>query len=119
MAILGFTFKENCPDVRNTRVIDIVNELVEYGINPIISDPEADEYEVKNHYGIEIEPVEDIQNVDAIVIAVSHNQFTNFSRNDFDKMFRQESNDKKILIDIKGILNRNDYQAFGYRYWSL
>ena len=119
VAILGFTFKENCPDTRNTRVIDIVNELKEYGINPMIADPEADADEAKHEYGIAFDSVEDIQDMDAVVVAVGHDQFLRFTQEDFNKMFKERANEGKVLLDIKGILDRRDYEAAGYKYWRL
>lgn len=119
VAILGFTFKENCPDTRNTRVIDIVNELKEYGLTPMIADPEADANEAKHEYSIVFDSLEDIKNMDAIVIAVGHDQFLNFTQNDFNKMFKDIDNGNKVLLDIKGILNRKEYETAGYRYWRL
>jgi len=119
VAILGFTFKENCPDTRNTRVIDIVNELKEYGINPMIADPEADAQEAKHEYRIDFDSVEGIKEMDAIIIAVGHDQFLKFTREDFEKMFKDGSNESKVLLDIKGILDRKEYEAAGYKYWRL
>jgi len=119
VAILGFTFKENCPDTRNTRVIDIVNELKEYGINPMIADPEADAEEAKHEYGIVFNSVEDIKEMHSVIVAVGHDQFLKFSQEDFNKMFKEGSIESKVLLDIKGILNRKEYEAAGYRYWRL
>ncbi len=119
VAILGFTFKENCPDTRNTRVIDIVNELREYGLTPMIADPEADAEEAKHEYGIVFDSVEDIKGMDAIVVAVGHDQFMNFSQEDFNTMFKNGSSESKVLLDIKGILDRKEYEAAGYKYWRL
>lgn len=119
VAILGFTFKENCPDTRNTRVIDIVEELKEYGITPMIADPQADAEEAKHEYGITFDEMADVQEADAIVVAVGHDQFMNLSQEDFDKMFKNESNENKVIIDIKGILNRKEYEHAGYNYWRL
>jgi UDP-N-acetyl-D-galactosamine dehydrogenase len=119
VAILGFTFKENCPDSRNTRVIDIVNELKEYGINPLIFDPEADREETKKEYGIVLDFFEDIKEMDAVVIAVGHDQFLKLSQEDFNNMFKAGLNKSKVLFDIKGILNRKLYEAAGYIYWRL
>lgn len=119
VAILGFTFKENCPDTRNTRVIDIVNELKEYGINPMIADPEADAEEAKHEYGIVFDSLEDIKQMDAIVVAVGHDQFLRFTQEDFNNMFKEGSNESKVLLDIKGILDRKAYEAAGYKYWRL
>lgn len=119
VAILGFTFKENCPDTRNTRVIDIVNELKEYGLRPMIADPEADADEAKHEYGIVFDSVENIKSMDAVVIAVGHDQFLKFNQEDFSKMFKNRTNTKKVLLDIKGILDRNEYESAGYKYWRL
>jgi len=119
VAILGFTFKENCPDTRNTRVIDIVNELEEYGITPMIADPEADAEEAKHEYGIEFDSVENIKEMDAIVVAVGHDQFLNLTQEDFNKIFKDGSNESKVLLDIKGILDRKEYEVAGYKYWRL
>jgi UDP-N-acetyl-D-galactosamine dehydrogenase len=119
VAILGFTFKENCPDTRNTRVIDIVNELKEYGIDPMIADPEADAEEANQEYGITFNSIEDVNLMDAVIVAVGHDQFMNLEQNDFNKMFKQAENGNKVLLDIKGVLNRKEYEAAGYRYWRL
>ena len=119
VAILGFTFKENCPDTRNTRIIDIIKELKEYGIYPMIADPEADAEEAKNEYGIIFDPLDSIRGMDAIVVAVSHDKFLKFSHDDFNKMFKEGPTENKVLIDIKGIYSRNVYENAGYRYWRL
>ena len=119
VAILGFTFKENCPDTRNTKVIDIVNELQEYGIVPMIADPEADAEEAKHEYGITFNTIEDVNQMDAVIVAVGHDQFMNLEQNDFDEMFKKAENGNKVLLDIKGVLDRKEYEAAGYRYWRL
>ncbi|MDB2068702.1 nucleotide sugar dehydrogenase [Clostridium perfringens] len=116
VAILGFTFKEDCPDTRNTKIVDIINELKEYGINPIISDPIADEYEAEKLYGIKFVPVDSIKNMDAVVLAVSHKEFKNISMDYIDKLY---GDGKKVLIDVKGLLNRKEYEIAGYSYWRL
>lgn len=119
VAILGFTFKENCPDTRNTRVIDIVNELKEYGIGAQITDPQASVEEANKEYGVEFCPMSDIVEMDAIIIAVSHDDFLNLSMQEIAGMYKKIPNQKKVLIDIKGILNRKDYEEAGYQYWRL
>ena len=119
VAILGFTFKENCPDTRNTKIIDIYNELREYGITPVIADPEADAYEAKRLYGIEFIDINDIKNCDAVILAVAHEQFKNLGQADFDKMFKSGRNEEKVLVDIKGLLSRKEYEKAGYKYWRL
>ncbi len=116
VAILGFTFKENCPDTRNTRIIDIVNELKEYGITPVIADPEADAAEAKHLYGIEFVDMNTIKEMDAVVLAVAHDSFKEISMADMDKLFGEG---KKVLLDIKGLLNRAEYEQADYIYWRL
>ncbi|MBR6619634.1 MAG: nucleotide sugar dehydrogenase [Clostridia bacterium] len=119
VAILGFTFKENCPDTRNTRVTDIVNELEEYGITPAVADPVADTAEAKQHYGIDFVGLDEIRSVDAVIIAVAHGEFLKLTADDIGAMFKAEENKNRVLIDVKGILNKNDYTAAGYQYWRL
>lgn len=119
VAILGFTFKENCPDTRNTKIIDIYNELKEYGITAKIADPAADAAEAKRLYGVEFVSVDDIQECDAVILAVAHEAFKDLTQADFDKMFKTADNSEKVLIDIKGLLDRKAYEAAGYNYWRL
>lgn len=116
VAILGFTFKENCPDTRNTKVIDIVRELNEYGITPIIADPEADADETDRLYGIKFVDITDIRNMDAIVLAVAHTKFKDLSKDAFDGFY---GSGKRVLLDIKGVLDRKEYESSGYIYWRL
>ncbi len=116
VAILGFTFKENCPDTRNTKIIDIVNELREYGINPLIADPEADADEAKHLYGVEFVDMDSICDVDAVILAVAHKEFASLSKERIDKFFRDG---KKVLLDLKGLLDRKEYENDGYSYWRL
>lgn len=119
VAILGFTFKENCPDTRNTRVIDIVKELNEYGIKPMIVDPVADAEEARHEYGLEFDSLENVRDMDAVILAVAHDEFCGFTMDDVDKLFRDVPNNQRVLMDVKGILNRKEYEAAGYRYWRL
>ncbi len=119
VAILGFTFKEDCPDTRNTRVIDIVRELGEYGISPLIADPVADRAEAWHEYGIEFVDMDELRDLDALIIAVSHSDFKYVGLDDIAKMFKAGPNPSKVIIDIKGILNRQAAEAAGYRYWRL
>lgn len=119
VAILGFTFKENCPDTRNTKIIDIYKELQEYGITAEIADPAADADEAKRLYGIEFVDMKTIKDCDAVILAVAHEQFKDLSAADFDKMFKAGDNSTKVLVDIKGLLDRKAYEAAGYNYWRL
>ncbi|MCT4597617.1 MAG: nucleotide sugar dehydrogenase [Vallitalea sp.] len=116
VAILGITFKENCPDIRNTKVIDIINKLLEYGIKVIVSDPVANKDEVMKEYNIELVDTDAINDIDAIVFAVSHNEFNII---DLDKIKEMHNNQKPILIDVKGIFNKQDIKEIEGLYWSL
>ena len=116
VAILGFTFKENCPDTRNTKVWDIVKELREYGIEPVIIDPVADKKESKRLYGVEFLNLDQIKHMDAVILAVAHEEFKKISSAQINKLFGKGC---RVLLDIKGILNGNEYISMGYRYWRL
>ena len=119
IAILGLTFKENCPDVRNTKVIDIINELNDYGIKTIVVDPQADKNEAKRLYDINISELNNLKDMDGIIIAVAHKEFLSLNRKDIDSIFKYVENDRKIIVDVKGILNKKEYENRGYRYWRL
>lgn len=116
VAIFGFTFKENCPDTRNTRVIDIVKELGEYGIIPVVCDPRADEKEAWKFYGVQLTDIKNIYGMDAIILAVAHAEFMKLKINDMDSLYKDGT---KVLIDVKGMLDRNRYESAGYLYWRL
>ena len=116
VAILGFTFKENCPDTRNTKIIDVVRELREYGIEPLITDPEADIEEAKKLYDIQLVDISIIKNMDAVILAVAHNKFKNFTIDDIGQFF---ADGRKVLLDVKGLLNRRECELKGYNYWRL
>lgn len=119
VGILGFTFKEDTPDTRNTRVIDIVDELKEYDIVPLIVDPVADEEELKHEYGLKLSSTEDLKDMDALIVAVGHEDFRSLGQEEFNQMFKDTSNNHKVLIDVKSILNRKEYENAGYQYWRL
>lgn len=119
VAILGFTFKENCPDTRNTKIIDIYNELKEYGITATVADPCADSDEAKHLYGMEFVDMSTIKDCDAVILAVAHEEFKSLAQADFDKMFKAGDNSAKVLADIKGLLDRKEYEKAGYNYWRL
>lgn len=115
IGILGITFKENCPDTRNSKVNDIIKELREYEIEPIVCDPVADKEEAKKLYNIEIADMSKLEDLDALIISTCHEEFKKLTMNQFEKMFK----DKKIIIDVKGILNKEEYKEAGYSYWRL
>jgi UDP-N-acetyl-D-galactosamine dehydrogenase len=114
--VMGITFKENCPDIRNSKVIDIINKLKEYGIEIEVVDPLAEESEVQREYGIKLNKIEDVTDVDAVIFAVPHEKFKNISLKDLKKVYKD---DKLLLIDIKGMFNRKETEDLNYLYWRL
>ncbi len=118
VAILGFTFKENCPDTRNTKIIDIYNELGEYGITPVVVDPEADADEAKRLYGIDFDSLDAVKDMDAVIVAVAHKEFESYKPDDIAKFFNAKHK-TKVFMDLKGIYDMNEYKAPEYSYWRL
>ena len=116
VAVLGLTFKENCPDTRNSRVVDIIHELREYGIEPVVCDDVADKDGAEREYGLELTEFEKVNNCDAVVLAVAHDEFKALSMSDYDALYKNET---KILLDVKGILDRKTFESAGYKYWRL
>ncbi|WP_301281797.1 nucleotide sugar dehydrogenase [Clostridium bornimense] len=116
VALLGITFKEDCPDVRNTKIVDIINYLKGYGINVFVYDPVADRNETYKSYNIELVDYDEINNVDAIVVAVAHDEFKNISLDELEKKY---VDDRKTLVDLKGIYNKKDVEDRGITYWRL
>jgi UDP-N-acetyl-D-glucosamine/UDP-N-acetyl-D-galactosamine dehydrogenase len=117
VAILGVTFKENCPDIRNSKVVDIIKVLKEYGIEPIIVDPQADS---DNEFDFDISyQLNDIKDADCLVFAVAHNEFKNLSLETIDSMFGDYDNNQKVIVDIKSILDKTEIEDKGYSYWRL
>ncbi|WP_036938035.1 nucleotide sugar dehydrogenase [Pseudobacteroides cellulosolvens] len=114
--VMGITFKENVPDVRNSKVIDIVNELKEYGIDVSVTDSNADVAEVKHEYGIDLVGLDSHQSYDAIVVAVNHNEYGSLTLDDLKKLYR---NDKYILVDVKGLYDREEAITSTFSYWRL
>lgn len=119
VGILGITFKEDCPDARNSKVDDVIKELNEYGIEPIICDPVADKEDAEKFYNIKLHGIEDLNNLDCLVIAVAHKEFIEISNEELGKMFKDVPNNKKVIVDVKGIKNRQEMLALGYKYWRL
>ena len=117
VAILGFTFKENCPDTRNTKVIDIYRELLEYGITPVVADPAADSAEAKRLYGIEFVDMGAVSDMDAVILAVAHTQFRGLTVADFDRFYTGTR--RKVLVDVKSMLDKTAFTDAGYVYWRL
>ena len=119
VVILGITFKENCPDIRNSRVADIIKRLNEYSIKPIVVDPLANKDDAKQEYGLQIVELHDVSNVDCVVIAVAHDEFKNMTLKQIDRLFGKTDNSEKVIIDVKSILDRTEVEKRGYVYWRL
>jgi len=116
VVIYGVTFKENCPDVRNTKVVDIIDELKEYGVETMLYDPEADKEDLEREYGIKLNEEKDINNIDAVILAVPHNIFKEI---DLKQLKEKFSNSKYVLIDVKGLFDRKEAEKENYIYWRL
>lgn len=119
VAILGLTFKENCPDTRNSKVDDIIKQLNTYGIEPIVVDPWASERDAMREYGVSLTPIEEVSDVDCVIVAVAHNEFKTMSLDNIKKMFRNTSDDEKVLVDVKGLYKVEELKASGLQWWRL
>lgn len=119
VVILGLTFKENCPDTRNSKVDDIIKRLNEYGIRPIVVDPWASERDAMREYGVELTRLEDVKNADCIIVAVAHNEFKQLRLADILSMYRTDSDCGKVFIDVKGLYQVNDLKHSGLLWWRL
>ncbi len=118
VAILGFTFKENCPDIRNSKIYDIVKELREYGIEPVVTDPQADADETKRFYGVTLSSKEEVKNMDAVILAVAHEEYKKLTEAEIAAMFNP-AHPTRVFTDMKGILDKKEYEGKGYLYWRL
>lgn len=119
VVIMGMTFKENCPDTRNSKVMDIIKELQNYGVSPVVVDPWADKKEAKEEYNIDLTNLDDIKDVDCFIFAVAHNEFKNMNISQIDKLYKKMDNKEKVLIDVKGLFDRNEIETYDYSYWRL
>lgn len=119
VVFFGVTFKENCPDVRNSKVVEIIRHLEQYKIHPILVDPRADAEDVKRSYGYELSDIKDAYDADCLVIAVAHDEFRAKSLKEWDEFYKACETREKVLIDIKSILDKSEVEAKGYRYWRL
>ena len=117
VAIFGLTFKENCPDTRNSKVDDIIKRLNEFDIDPIVIDPWASERDALKEYGVKLTKIEDVKDVDCIIVAVAHNEFKKLKLDDLEKYYKQGT--EKVLIDVKGIYNIKDLNSSSFRWWRL
>lgn len=117
--ILGITFKENCPDTRNSKVQDIINRLNEYDIYPQVCDPWADAEIAKTAYGVDLISFDEIKEADCVIVAVGHNEFRSMSMMELKKLFKESSDEEKVLIDVKSLYRMDELKASGMRFWRL
>ena len=119
VVILGLTFKENCPDTRNSKVDDIIKRLAEYEITPVVVDPWASERDAMHEYGVTLTKLEDVRDADCVIVAVAHNEFKSLDLNDIKKLFKECNDSEKVLIDVKGLYKVSDLKTSGIKYWRL
>ena len=119
VVMMGITFKENCPDTRNSKVNDIIARLKEYGVEPIVVDPVADKADAKKFYGVDVLDIKDIKDADCLIFAVSHKVFKKMSFSEIDKLYKDIPNNEKIFIDVKGLFDREMVEKQGYVTWRL
>lgn len=116
VAILGCTFKENCDDVRNSKVFDVERQLKAHGASVFISDSKASFDEVKINYNVDLIDINDLKNIDVLIVAVAHDEYKKLKIEDMAKFY---ASSPKILIDVPGIYNKDKYEQAGYIYWRL
>lgn len=118
VVILGLTFKENCPDIRNSKVDDIIKRLAEYEIAPVVVDPWADKDEAAREYGVSVAKLEEVKDADCVIVAVAHDEFKKLSLDDIKSMFHGDDCEK-VLIDVKGLYSIKDLEKSGMKFWRL
>ena len=119
VVILGITFKENCPDIRNSKVADIIRKLNTYDISPLVVDPLADSAETEREYGVKLSSLEEARGADCVIAAVAHDVFRNMALSELKKLYRNGPDDEKVLIDVKGIYGIADLKESGLTWWRL
>ena len=119
VVIMGLTFKENCPDIRNSKVGDIIKRLGEYNIKPLVVDPWADKNEALAEYGVQLTDIRDISDADCVIMAVAHKEFKALGLEGVEKLFRDTDNANKVFLDVKGLYTVEELEASGMKYWRL
>lgn len=119
VVILGLTFKENCPDTRNSKVDDIIKRLNEFGIEPIVVDPWASDRDAMHEYGVTLTKLEDVKDADCVIVAVAHEEFKLLSLDDIRKLYKRDLVSDKVLIDVKGIYKVDDLKKSRFKFWRL
>ena len=120
VVILGITFKENCPDTRNSKVVDIINRLKEFDIEPVVTDNWADADVAKKEYGVDLVPFNDIPKADCVIVAVGHEEYRSMSMMKLKELFKGNlADDEKVLVDVKSLYRMDELKASGMRFWRL
>ena len=119
VVILGLTFKENCPDTRNSKVNDIIRRLGEYGIEPIVVDPWASELDAVREYGVHLTELSEVSGADCVIVAVAHNEFRALGLNDIKRLYADIPDDEKVLLDVKGLYGMDELRSSGLSFWRL
>ena len=120
VVILGLTFKENCPDTRNSKVVDIIKRLKEYDINPIVTDAWADVEVAKHEYGVDLIPYDELPKANCVIVAVGHTEYRSMSMMKLKELFKPElADEEKVLIDVKSLYRMDELKASGMRFWRL
>ena len=120
VVVLGLTFKENCPDTRNSKVIDIISRLKEFDIDPVVTDDWADPVIAKEEYGVDLVPFDQIPKADCVIVAVGHSEYRAMSMMKLKELFKSELPDEdKVLVDVKSLYRMDELKASGMRYWRL
>lgn len=120
VVVLGLTFKENCPDTRNSKVVDIINRLKEFDIDPIVTDDWADPVIAKEEYGVELVPFDQIPKADCVIVAVGHSEYRSMSMMRLKELFKNDlPDDDKVLVDVKSLYRMDELKASGMRFWRL
>ena len=119
VVIWGITFKENCPDTRNSKVVDIINRLKEYEIVPSVADSWADADVAKKEYGVDLVPFDELPKADCLIVAVGHNEFRSMSMRQLKDKFKEGPDEEKVLIDVKSLYRMDELKASGMRWWRL
>ena len=120
VVILGITFKENCPDTRNSKVVDIINRLKEFDIHPVVTDGWADPEVAKSEYGVDLVDFQDLPKADCVIVAVGHNEYRSMSMMQLKELFKSDMPDEeKVIVDVKSLYRMDELKASGMRYWRL
>jgi len=119
VVLLGLTFKENCPDIRNSKVEDIINRLREYGVSPVVVDPWAGAAESMQEYQVELKSMDEAKGADCIIVAVAHNEFKALGLDELNALYGDCANSEKVLIDVKGLYPVKEIEERGFSYWRL